>query len=80
MVAEKPSFSLTTPDSASVVNATELVHRNRYLHDQRQGGRRNRSSPLWFGRWSNATGDNAYFSKSWKDQAKAFASIRDDLA
>lgn len=32
-----------------------------------------------FERMSKATGGKAYFSKSWRDEAKAFASIRDDL-
>jgi Ca-activated chloride channel homolog len=29
---------------------------------------------------STATGGKAYFAKSWRDEARAFASIRDDLA
>ena len=29
---------------------------------------------------SKATGGKAYFSKDWKDEARAFASIRDDMA
>jgi hypothetical protein len=29
---------------------------------------------------SKATGGKAYYSKSWKDETQAFASIRDDLA
>jgi VWFA-related protein len=33
-----------------------------------------------FERMSKATGGKAYFSKSWKDERQAFASIRDDLA
>jgi Ca-activated chloride channel homolog len=33
-----------------------------------------------FERMSKATGGKAYFSKDWKDEARAFASIRDDLA
>jgi VWFA-related protein len=33
-----------------------------------------------FERLSKATGGKAYFSKSWRDEARAFASIRDDLA
>jgi len=33
-----------------------------------------------FERMSKATGGKAYFAKSWKDEAEAFASIRDDLA
>lgn len=33
-----------------------------------------------FERMSKATGGKAYFSKSWKDEKDAFASIRDDLA
>ena len=33
-----------------------------------------------FERMSSATGGKAYFAKSWRDEKKAFASIRDDLA
>jgi VWFA-related protein len=33
-----------------------------------------------FERMSKATGGKAYFSKDWKDEGRAFASIRDDLA
>lgn len=33
-----------------------------------------------FERMTKATGGKAYFAKSWKDEARAFASIRDDLA
>ena len=33
-----------------------------------------------FERMTKATGGRAYFAKSWKDEARAFASIRDDLA
>lgn len=33
-----------------------------------------------FERMTAATGGKAYFTKSWKDQERAFASIRDDLA
>jgi len=33
-----------------------------------------------FERISKATGGKAYFSKDWRDEQKAFASIRDDLA
>jgi VWFA-related protein len=33
-----------------------------------------------FERMSKATGGKAYFSKNWGDEARAFASIRDDLA
>jgi Ca-activated chloride channel homolog len=29
---------------------------------------------------SSATGGEAYFAKSWKDEQRAFAAIRDDLA
>jgi Ca-activated chloride channel homolog len=32
-----------------------------------------------FERMSKATGGKAYFSKSWKDEARAFSSIREDL-
>ena len=37
-------------------------------------------STATFERMSKATGGKAYFSKSWRDEARAFASIRDDLA
>ena len=33
-----------------------------------------------FERMSKATGGKAYFAKSWRDETKAFASIRDDLS
>lgn len=33
-----------------------------------------------FERMTRATGGKAYFAKSWKDEARAFTSIRDDLA
>lgn len=33
-----------------------------------------------FERMSKATGGKAYFAKSWRDETRAFASIRDDLA
>jgi Ca-activated chloride channel homolog len=33
-----------------------------------------------FGRMAASTGGKSYFAKDWQDQAKAFASIRDDLA
>jgi len=33
-----------------------------------------------FGRMASATGGQAYFAKSWKDEQQAFAAIRDDLA
>ncbi len=33
-----------------------------------------------FGRIAASTGGKSYFAKNWQDQAKAFASIRDDLA
>ena len=33
-----------------------------------------------FERMTAATGGKAYFAKSWKDEQRAFASIRDDLA
>ncbi len=33
-----------------------------------------------FERMTKATGGKAYFAKNWKDEQKAFASIRDDLA
>jgi len=33
-----------------------------------------------FGRMAEATGGEAFFAKSWKDEQQAFASIRDDLA
>jgi Ca-activated chloride channel family protein len=33
-----------------------------------------------FERMTAATGGKAYFAKTWKDEKRAFASIRDDLA
>lgn len=33
-----------------------------------------------FNRMTTATGGKAYFAKDWKDEQRAFASIRDDLA
>jgi hypothetical protein len=33
-----------------------------------------------FERMTAATGGKAYFAKSWRDEKRAFASIRDDLA
>lgn len=33
-----------------------------------------------FGRMSASTGGKSYFAKDWRDQARAFAAIRDDLA
>jgi VWFA-related protein len=33
-----------------------------------------------FERMSKATGGKAYFAKSWRDEKRAFASVRDDLA
>jgi Ca-activated chloride channel homolog len=33
-----------------------------------------------FQRMAAATGGEAYFAKTWRDQQKAFAAIRDDLA
>ncbi len=33
-----------------------------------------------FGRMASSTGGKSYFAKDWEDQARAFASIRDDLA
>jgi Ca-activated chloride channel homolog len=38
------------------------------------------ASTAVFERMSKATGGKAYFSRSWRDEGKAFASIRDDLA
>ncbi len=37
-------------------------------------------STVVFERMSKATGGRAYFSRSWRDEKQAFASIRDDLA
>jgi VWFA-related protein len=38
------------------------------------------TSTAVFGRMAASTGGKSYFAKDWQDQAKAFASIRDDLA
>ena len=57
------------------------VHRNDHLHDQHAGRRESEPvSTAVFERMSKATGGKAYFSKDWKDEKQAFASIRDDLA
>jgi len=73
------------PDNASVVppeDVAELAQSTGtviYMISTRDALNEPASTAV-FERMSKATGGKAYFSKSWKDEAKAFASIRDDLA
>ncbi len=56
------------------------ICRHLHLHDQHARGRLEPVSTAVFDRMSAATGGKAYFAKSWRDEKRAFASIRDDLA
>lgn len=73
------------PDNASLVppeDVAELAQSTGtiiYMISTRQAQSEPISSAV-FERMSKATGGKAYFSKDWKDQKKAFAAIRDDLA
>ena len=73
------------PDDASVVppeDVAELAQSTGtviYMVSTRQAQLEPISTAV-FERMSKATGGKAYFAKSWKDEAKAFASIREDLA
>jgi VWFA-related protein len=72
------------PDNASVVppeDVTELAQSTGttiYLVSTRQA-EADPISGVVFERMSRDTGGKAYFSKTWKDEAKAFAAIREDL-
>jgi Ca-activated chloride channel homolog len=73
------------PDNASVVPPEDVAELGQstgtviYMISTQEAAREPESTAV-FERMSRATGGKAYFSKSWKDEAKAFASIRDDLA
>ena len=73
------------PDNASLVppeDVAELAQSTGtiiYMISTRQAQSEPISTAV-FERMSKATGGKAYFSKDWKDEKAAFASIRDDLA
>jgi Ca-activated chloride channel homolog len=73
------------PDNASVVppeDVAELAQSTGiaiYMVCTRQAQLEPISTAV-FERMTAATGGKAYFAKSWKDEERAFASIRDDLA
>jgi Ca-activated chloride channel homolog len=73
------------PDNASLVppeDVAELAQSTGtiiYMISTRQAQSEPISTAV-FERMSKATGGKAYFSKNWKDEKQAFASIRDDLA
>jgi Ca-activated chloride channel family protein len=73
------------PDNASMVppeDVAELAQSEGipiYMISTREAKLEPVSSTV-FERMSAATGGEAYFAKTWRDQKKAFASIRDDLA
>jgi Ca-activated chloride channel family protein len=73
------------PDNASVVppeDVAELAQSTGtviYMVSTQQAQLEPISTAV-FERMSKATGGKAYFAKSWRDENKAFASIRDDLA
>jgi Ca-activated chloride channel homolog len=73
------------PDNASLVppeDVAELAQSTGtiiYMISTRQAEAEPISAAV-FERISKATGGKAYFSKDWRDEQKAFASIRDDLA
>jgi Ca-activated chloride channel family protein len=73
------------PDNASLVppeDVAELAQSTGtiiYMISTRQAQSEPISTAV-FERMSKATGGKAYFSRDWKDEKQAFASIRDDLA
>jgi Ca-activated chloride channel family protein len=73
------------PDNASMVapeDVDELAQSEGipiYMISTREA-RLDPASAAVFGRMSAATGGEAYFARSWKDQRDAFTSIREDLA
>lgn len=73
------------PDNASVVppeDVAELAQSTGtaiYMISTREAQLEPVSTAV-FERMTAATGGKAYFAKSWKDEKRAFASIRDDLA
>jgi VWFA-related protein len=69
--------SLMPPeDVAELAQSTGTII---YMISTRQAEEEPISSTV-FERMSKVTGGKAYFSKSWRDEKQAFASIRDDLA
>lgn len=73
------------PDNASLVppeDVAELAQSTGTIiyMISTQAARDEPVSTAVFERMSKATGGKAYFSKNWKDEARAFESIRDDLA
>ncbi len=73
------------PDNASVVppeDVAELAQSTGtviYMISTREAQLEPISTAV-FERMTKATGGKAYFAKTWRDEARAFASIRDDLA
>ena len=73
------------PDNSSTVSPEEVSELAQslgipvYMISTRQA-RLDRISTVVFGRMSANTGGEAYFAKNWKDEDKAFAAIRNDLA
>jgi VWFA-related protein len=73
------------PDNSSVVPPEDVAELAQsagipiYMISTRQAQLEPVSTAV-FERMSAATGGKAYFAKSWRDEKKAFASIRDDLA
>jgi Ca-activated chloride channel homolog len=73
------------PDNASKVAPEDVAELAQslavpvYMISTREAKREPVSTAV-FERMSAATGGKAYFAKTWTDQQKAFASIRDDLA
>lgn len=73
------------PDNASVVPPEDVAELAQsagiaiYMICTRQAKLEPLSTAV-FERMTAATGGKAYFAKSWKDEQRAFASVRDDLA
>jgi VWFA-related protein len=73
------------PDNASVVPPEDVAEFAQsagvsiYMISTREAKLEPVSSAV-FDRMTAATGGKAYFAKNWRDENKAFASIRDDLA
>jgi VWFA-related protein len=73
------------PDNSSVVPPEDVAELAQsagipiYMISTREAQLEPVSSAV-FERMSAATGGKAYFAKNWRDEKKAFASIRDDLA
>ncbi len=70
------SFSVVPPED--VAELAQSVGVSVYMISTQQA-RLEPVSTAVFERMSAATGGKAYFAKSWRDEKKAFASIRDDL-